>query len=499
MIPEYIIVQAGGKGTRLEHLTRNKPKPLVPVNNLPMMFHLFRKFPSSKYLIIGDYKFDVMKSYLASFAEVDYELIDARGFKGTCAGLKRAIENVPEDTPFLLTWGDLILGKDFQFKDDGNYVGLSKDFQCRWKFEDNIFSENPSTENGVAGLFFFKDKEFLTDVPEDGEFVRWLSTKDIDFGIVGLQGAKEYGLLSEYNKLKQSKCRPFNSVRIEHNLFIKEPIDEQGRDLAVKEVAWYKKLEAANFKNLPKIYDYEPLKMEVLGGPNAYECGNLEMTQKREILNQIIECLKGIHNLESALADLDSFWDAYVGKTYKRLSKCWDLVPFARDKQIVVNGFSCPNPLYLEDDIKALFSKYVPKDFKLLHGDCTFSNTMLREDLTPVLIDPRGYFGNTQFYGDPAYDWGKVYYSVVGNYDQFNLGHFDLAINDKNAELSIQSNGFEALEDYFFELLQEEVAIEQIKLIHAIIWLSLTTYAWHDFDSIAGSFYQGCLYLKEVL
>lgn len=40
----YIIVQAGGKGTRLKHLTKNKPKALVPVENLPMMFHLFRKY-----------------------------------------------------------------------------------------------------------------------------------------------------------------------------------------------------------------------------------------------------------------------------------------------------------------------------------------------------------------------------------------------------------------------------------------------------------------------
>ena len=39
---EYAIVQAGGKGTRLEYLTKNKPKALVPVDNLPMLFHLFK-------------------------------------------------------------------------------------------------------------------------------------------------------------------------------------------------------------------------------------------------------------------------------------------------------------------------------------------------------------------------------------------------------------------------------------------------------------------------
>lgn len=53
---EYIIVQAGGKGSRLKNLTKNKPKALVPVENLPMLFHLFHKFPDKKYIIIADYK-----------------------------------------------------------------------------------------------------------------------------------------------------------------------------------------------------------------------------------------------------------------------------------------------------------------------------------------------------------------------------------------------------------------------------------------------------------
>ena len=42
---EYIIVQAGGKGTRMEYLTENKPKALVPIGNRPMLFHLFEQFP----------------------------------------------------------------------------------------------------------------------------------------------------------------------------------------------------------------------------------------------------------------------------------------------------------------------------------------------------------------------------------------------------------------------------------------------------------------------
>ena len=62
--PGYVIVQAGGKGTRLKDFTRNKPKAIVSVNNLPIIFHLFRKFPDKKFVIIGDYKKDVMEKYL---------------------------------------------------------------------------------------------------------------------------------------------------------------------------------------------------------------------------------------------------------------------------------------------------------------------------------------------------------------------------------------------------------------------------------------------------
>mgnify|MGYP003368047036 FL=1 len=40
---------------------------------------------------------------------------------------------------------------------------------------------------------------------------------------------------------------------------------------------------------------------------------------------------------------------------------------------------------------------------------------------------------------------------------------------------------------------------ETIKLLHAIIWLSLTTYAWQDYDSICGAFYNGLYYLEDIL
>mgnify|MGYP001072052072 CR=1 FL=1 len=122
----------------------------------------------------------------------------------------------------------------------------------------------------------------------------------------------------------------------------------------------------------------------------------------------------------------------------------------------------------------------------------------MKKDI-PILIDPRGYFGFTELFGDPAYDWAKLYYSIVGNYDQFNLKRFVLKIEEKEVLLDITSNHWEDMEETFFDLLDDAISEKQIKLIHAIIWLSLTTYAWEDYDSICGAFYKGLLVLREVL
>lgn len=74
---DYIIIQAGGKGTRLKRLTANKPKGIVPVDKLPMIFHLMNQYKDKKYIIIADYKYEVMEKYLEVFSPADYLMVNA--------------------------------------------------------------------------------------------------------------------------------------------------------------------------------------------------------------------------------------------------------------------------------------------------------------------------------------------------------------------------------------------------------------------------------------
>lgn len=500
MWPKYIVVQAGGKGTRLEHLTRNKPKALTPIGNRPMIFHLFEKFPEQKYIIIGDYKCDVLRKYLKAFAKVDYTVIDAHGKCGTCAGLGESLREIPDGEPFLLIWCDLVLPEEFSFPEQTtNYVGISKDFPCRWSYKNGMFKEERSTEQGVAGLFLFQGKSLLSGVPQEGEFVRWLGEKGAVFRELSLYRTREYGLLEEYQKLGARKCRPFNRITVTGDRLIKEPVDDQGLALAERERAWYRRVMSQSFRQIPRIYSLDPLEMERIDGENIYSYTKLAQKQKKDILIQIISCLKKVQALEQAPANRESYWEAYIGKTIKRLEKVRELVPFADQEAILINGKVCRNVFFHWKEVEETVMSFLPDTFKLLHGDCTFSNILLRNDCTPVLIDPRGYFGNTELYGDPAYDWAKLYYSIVGNYDQFNLKRFSLEIREDGADLHIESNHWEDMEPVFFDLLKGEISPRQIKMFHAIIWLSLTTYAWEDYDSICGAFYNGLLYLEDVL
>lgn len=497
----YVIIQAGGLGTRLGHLTANKPKGIVPVNNLPMIFHLFNKYKEKKFIVICDYLAEVLEKYLKVFAPVDYRCVKA-STKGTCAGMREAINLIPDNEPFMISWSDLIFNEEFDEKVvGGNAIGISVGFECRWSFVDDIFKEERSSQYGVAGVFFFESKKVIEDVPCEGEFVRYLSTKDVKFESVLLKGVKEVGtLLAFSNEKKENVCRPFNKIEIKDNKLYKYGITEQGKKIAVDETRWYQyAMKHLDNRFIPKIYSLDPLCMECIDGKNAFKI-DLDNNQKEIVLNNCLSGLKYLHSIEQVPADKSSILECYYNKTFNRLSKIEDLVPFAKDDFIIINKQKCINPFKYKDDIRRIIDKYFAneKTFSFIHGDPTLSNIIIKNNLDIVFIDPRGYFGNTKLYGDIYYDFAKLYYSFIGNYDQFNNKNFVLDIHQEEAELSISSSGYEFLEDKFFKEVPY-VEPRKIHFLHALIWLSLTTYAWEDYDSICGAFYRGTELLNESI
>ena len=160
----HVIIQAGGKGTRLEALTRNRPKCLVPVKNKPLIFWTFQAFKNSDFTVICDYKIDVVNKYIFTFGtEYNIKVIPANG-EGTVSGISDAVSSFDDDAPICIVWCDLLFGIDFSLPEyittetlEDNYIGLSGSFPCRWSFVDSKFVPSASSSMGVAGFFIFKN------------------------------------------------------------------------------------------------------------------------------------------------------------------------------------------------------------------------------------------------------------------------------------------------------------------------------------------------------
>jgi thiamine kinase-like enzyme len=140
----------------------------------------------------------------------------------------------------------------------------------------------------------------------------------------------------------------------------------------------------------------------------------------------------------------------------------------------------------------------MPKYFTPIHGDPTFSNSLIDKNLRAWFIDPRGYFSKTGIWGDPMYDFAKVYYSAIGGYDIFNRRKFKLHVDNETVEIIMEESAFSnAGEEIFHEFFGKDVA--KIKVLHGLIWLALSGYAKDDIDSVIGSFYLGLYYLEQGL
>lgn len=67
-----VVINAGGRGTRLDPFTRVLPKPLIPVGELPIIEYIMKEYQSyncNEFHIIVNYKKDLMKAFFADNEE----------------------------------------------------------------------------------------------------------------------------------------------------------------------------------------------------------------------------------------------------------------------------------------------------------------------------------------------------------------------------------------------------------------------------------------------
>ncbi|MBW6461686.1 MAG: nucleotidyltransferase family protein [DPANN group archaeon] len=178
------VILAGGKGTRLRPLTYAVPKPLLPINEKPMMEHIILHMKNhgiTEFIISVGYLGYQIKNYFNDGSElgVKIEYITEETPLGT-AGCLNLIKDKLTET-FLLIGGDNLTNlnftkfTEFHKKHDGILsVAL---FELRQKVEYGVYSldedkkitkfeEKPEFKFNAGTMIFCLEPEIFNFIPE---------------------------------------------------------------------------------------------------------------------------------------------------------------------------------------------------------------------------------------------------------------------------------------------------------------------------------------------
>lgn len=196
---KHAIILAGGKGTRLAEQTKQIPKPLVEIGNVPVLVHVINHlvhYGVEHIVIAGGYKVDLIKEYFMSdkykyqgSITIDrdgvsgYEPSLPRGLKsltiadtglstGTAQRIKKSYEYFDEtDVPFYMTYGDSV--------SDVNLDEVTNRFNCcenniltltavQYQERFGILKVDPDNKNKITK---FAEKSMSTDEFINGGFM----------------------------------------------------------------------------------------------------------------------------------------------------------------------------------------------------------------------------------------------------------------------------------------------------------------------------------------
>ena len=99
-----VVIMAGGKGERLKPYTSVLPKPLIPINNKPMLEHIIlnlKYFNLKRFHLILNHQAHLIKSYFKSIKNLNVNYVTEPKPLGTVGGIKY-LKNIKSKILFYL-------------------------------------------------------------------------------------------------------------------------------------------------------------------------------------------------------------------------------------------------------------------------------------------------------------------------------------------------------------------------------------------------------------
>lgn len=180
----WVVLMAGGLGSRLGDLTKNCPKPLLRVGSKPILELILENFISNgfyKFYISVNYKAEMIMDYFGDGSRwgVEVRYIKENKRLGT-AGALSLIPEIP-DAPFFVMNGDLLTKINFQhalqFHEENNSLATmcvrEYEYQVPYgvvKVEQNklrSIEEKPIFRYFVSGGIYILNPEIISYIPSN--------------------------------------------------------------------------------------------------------------------------------------------------------------------------------------------------------------------------------------------------------------------------------------------------------------------------------------------
>lgn len=202
-----VVVLCGGKGTRISEETEFRPKPLVRIGQMPILWHIMKIYAYygfKDFILCVGYKGDMIKDYFLHYEAINNDftvqlgrhnsilfhnnhnetdwrvtIVDTGGEAQTGARIKRVEKYIDSDL-FMVTYGDGVanidIGRLVKFHQQHNKIGTITGVHPPSRFGELIiknhqliqFHEKPQVKEGlINGGFFVFHRKFLEYLSDD--------------------------------------------------------------------------------------------------------------------------------------------------------------------------------------------------------------------------------------------------------------------------------------------------------------------------------------------
>ena len=205
-----VVILCGGMGTRLREETEVKPKPMVEIGGMPILWHIMKAYAHygfNEFILCLGYKGEMIKEYFYHYEvlsndftiELGSKKIDIhprhseQGWKitlvdtglNTMTGARvKRIERFIKEDMFMLTYGDGVtdinIHKLLEYHKNhgkiGTVAGVSPPSRYGelliHKDQVILFSEKPkNNDNSINGGYFVYNKEFFNYLKDDDDCI----------------------------------------------------------------------------------------------------------------------------------------------------------------------------------------------------------------------------------------------------------------------------------------------------------------------------------------